>query len=88
MSDTIKRRTNAKLRNSPAPLLERYERASIFKPGELWMSPRGSYYRVMACVIGGHAVLRLGKDGDGKIQRRRWDAVLGWVLQPEDTLLQ
>lgn len=57
-----------------------------FVVGQVWKSPRGKLYRVVA---GGYdhatrlkleATLRLGVDGKGRIVRRRWDAVENWVI--------
>jgi len=56
-----------------------YHDCDVFKPGEVWQSPRGFLWRVMDCVPGVQATLRQGRDGKGRIQRRRWDGVCNWV---------
>lgn len=51
-----------------------------FHLGQVWESPRGTLYTVERVVRGGHAILRRGTDGRGRIERRPWDAVVGWVI--------
>jgi len=53
-----------------------------FRVGEVWKSPRGTYYRVIARE-GWHVTLRAGLDGPGPNQKREWDDVIGWVRPPE-----
>lgn len=57
-----------------------------FEVGQVWESPRGTLYTVVAggydhetrkCLV---AVLRLGSDGKGRTVRRAWDAVKDWVI--------
>ena len=56
------------------------DRADSFHVGQVWESPRGTLYRVMSVRRGGQAELRVGSTGGGRIVRRDWDAVVGWVL--------
>ncbi len=56
-----------------------YHDCDVFKPGEVWMSPRGYFWKVIESVPNGQALLRLGKDGHGRISRRRWDHVCNWI---------
>lgn len=58
-------------------------RVNSFHEGQVWESPRGSLYKVMDVARGGQAVLRLGRDGAGRIVRRDWDAVVSWILRDE-----
>lgn len=50
-----------------------------FREGDVWESPRGTRYRVMECRRGGKASLRVGEDGSGRLVRRGWSDVIGWV---------
>jgi hypothetical protein len=56
-----------------------------FQPGEVWMTPKGSLYRVMGYEDkpgkAKQAILRTGVDGAGRKVLRDWDAVGGWALQ-------
>lgn len=57
-----------------------------FKYGEVWMTRRGTLYRVSGfkpAVPGKRlqVILRLGTDGSGRKILRDWDAVDGWVLR-------
>ncbi|WIJ63894.1 hypothetical protein OI978_24325 [Serratia nevei] len=54
----------------------------LFKVGEVWQSPRGTLYKVMA-VDGTQATLRLGSFGDGLIVRRWIYQNHGWKLWAE-----
>ena len=61
-----------------------------FRVGEVWMSPRGTYYRVESCEIrikgnreSQEVTLRAGLFGNGRIRKREWDSVIGWVRPPE-----
>lgn len=58
-------------------------RVDCFHPDQVWASPRGTLYRVMACEIGGDALLRVGIEGTGRLVSRPWDAVQGWVIYRE-----
>jgi hypothetical protein len=60
------------------------ERLESFHAGQVWQSPRGTLYRVVAVERGRHAVLRAGLDGKGRQMVRGWSAVLGgWVLHSD-----
>ena len=57
-----------------------------FEPGQVWESPRGTLYKVIA---GGYdditrttrqAVLRMGLEGTGRKLFRPWDAVINWRI--------
>ena len=56
------------------------DRVCSFHDGQVWESPRGFLYRVMAVTRGGKATLRLGSDGSGRKVVRDWDAVINWIL--------
>jgi len=57
----------------------RYTTGDVFKPGEVWLSPRGTLYTVEDVTVGGQAVLRIGSTPvRGRIVRRDWDGVIGW----------
>ncbi|WP_019584170.1 hypothetical protein [Thioalkalivibrio sp. ALE16] len=56
------------------------KRVNSFHVGQVWGSPKGTFYRVMDRQRGGKATLRLGADGSGRKMVRDWDAVIGWVL--------
>lgn len=62
------------------------DRVSCFHEGQVWRSPKGTLYRVVECRRRGQAVLRQGIDGSGRVDRRPWDAVFGWVLHMEATV--
>lgn len=53
-----------------------------FRVGEVWVSPRGTYYRVEA-RDGWHVTLRAGLSGPGRLHKRPWGDVIGWVRPPE-----
>jgi len=59
-----------------------YMDGECFKPGEIWLSPRGTFYTVEDVEVGGKAKLRIGNEfGKGRIVRRDWDAADdGWVI--------
>jgi len=57
-------------------------RVDSFHIGQVWESPRGYLYKVME-VKNGQASLRLGLEGNGRIVRREWDAVINWVLRKD-----
>lgn len=59
-------------------------RVDNFHVGQVWESPRGMLYKVIEVRRGGKAVLRLGVDGKGRIVRRNWDAVMGWVIYSDE----
>ena len=63
---------------------EAFDRFNFFHVGQVWESPRGFLYRVVSVMRGGKATLRLGKDGNGRIIRRDWDAVIGWIIYSDD----
>ncbi|MBN3043323.1 hypothetical protein H4F47_10370 [Pectobacterium brasiliense] len=54
------------------------DECEVFKVGEVWQSPRGTFYKVIS-VDSREATLRKGSDGSGKIMRRWWDDVVNWV---------
>lgn len=56
------------------------ERVTCFHEGQVWMSPKGTLYKVISVMRGSLAKLRLGQHGKGRIISRPWDAVIGWVL--------
>lgn len=59
----------------PNPMLRREPDADQFRVGDIWETPRGFLYRVVA-VENGTAILRAGSSGDsGKLVRRAWDAI-------------
>lgn len=53
-----------------------------FRVGEVWQSPKGTYYRVIARE-GWYVTLRAGLDGPGRKQKRDRDDVIGWFRPPE-----
>ena len=55
-------------------------RVDSFHVGQVWESPRGTLYKVISSFRGGQATLRLGSDGKGRIVRRGWSDVFGWVI--------
>ena len=55
-----------------------YADGNIFKPNEIWLSPKGIIYRVQSTKIGGMATLRRGQNGDGPMMKRKWDEVDNW----------
>lgn len=57
-------------------------KGDIFRPGEVWESPKGTLYKVMSVELR-QATLRMGSDGSGRIVRRPWDAVIGWSMSKE-----
>ena len=52
-----------------------------FRVGEVWQSPRGTFYRVIS-RDGFHVTLRAGTEGGGRKCRHPWDGVIGWVRPP------
>lgn len=58
------------------------KRDDLFKVGEVWQSPRGTLYKVIA-VDGNQATLRLGSFGDGRVVRRWVYQNYGWKLWAE-----
>lgn len=63
----------------------RYEVGEIFRVAEVWVSPRGTIYRVIEAThpSGRQLRLRVGANGTGRsIFRDRGD-VLGWVRPPD-----
>ncbi|MEQ9223787.1 MAG: hypothetical protein RJQ08_11730 [Salinisphaeraceae bacterium] len=62
--------------------LDDYADGEIFKPGEVWRSPRGTLYRVGRCRINGQAELQRMGRCRGRTIRRAWDGVMGgWVRE-------
>ena len=62
------------------------ERVTQFHAGQVWISPRGTYYRVEGVERGGWAKLRTGAFGEGRIKRKGWDDTgNGWVLVGDPT---
>lgn len=51
-----------------------------FHDGQVWESPRGVLYRVER-VYAGQATLRVGTEGPGRLIKRAWDDVEGWVCR-------
>ena len=55
-----------------------------FEPGQVWMTPRGTLWRVMGYEwppLGRKkAIIRMGTNGKGRKQKRDWDAVIEWVI--------
>lgn len=51
-----------------------------FRVGEVWVSPKGSLYKVVGTTTPTQVVLRKGADGTGRKSFRRWDCVDGWTL--------
>lgn len=60
-------------------------RADSFHIGQVWESPRLVLYKVMD-IKNNQAILRLGPDGDGRLIRRDWDAVINWRLHSDENL--
>ena len=59
--------------------IDSYTTGEVFKPGEVWSSPRGVLYTVEEVTVGGEALLRLGSNpGRGRLVRRDWDGAIGW----------
>lgn len=50
-----------------------------FRVGEIWLSPRSYFYRVVE-VVGLQATLRMGRNGVGRKVRRSVDAISGWTV--------
>ena len=72
--------------------IQDYEDCTVFKPGEIWQSPRGTFYRVLSNEVGGQATLRRVADADGTPPsscglryvrwnevKIRWHAAVNWV---------
>lgn len=54
--------------------------ADQFRVGDVWKTTRGFLYRVVSVRVNGEAVLRAGATGKrGKIMRKPWDGIGGWV---------
>jgi len=61
----------------------RYGDCEVFRPHEMWESPKGTVYRVV-CLFkddngDSKALLRKGSFGSSKRMVRDFDAVIGWV---------
>lgn len=56
------------------------DRVCSFHEGQIWESPRGTYYKVVKSERNGQAILKQGTDGSGSKIKRPWDAVVNWVL--------
>jgi len=50
-----------------------------FHDGQVWQSPKGTFYRVER-VVGGQATLRVGLEGAGRLVRRGHDRTNGWTF--------
>lgn len=64
------------------------ERVCSFHEGQVWISPRGHYWFVRRVVDNGTrktAELKQGMNGSGRLQRRWFDAIDGWVLHSDPT---
>lgn len=59
------------------------EKLSSFHVGQVWKSMAGTLYTVIEVRRGVQATLRLGTGLRGRIIRRPWDAVDGWVLHED-----
>ncbi|MGH2623093.1 MAG: hypothetical protein ACRDE7_05455 [Sphingobacterium sp.] len=57
-------------------------KGDIFCAGEVWVSPRGTLYKVMTVELR-QAALRMGSDGSGRIILRPYDAVINWSISRE-----
>lgn len=63
-----------------------YGDGKVFKPGERWCSPRGSYYYVQSSTVDGIATLRRlegpysqASPSAGPLRYVQWDGVINWV---------
>lgn len=58
------------------------EPCEYFRVGDVWMSPRGTLYRVTK-RCGPWVTLRQGISGKGRSILRGWSEVIGWVRPPD-----
>ena len=56
-----------------------YQKGEVMQKGEVWLSPQGNVWKVMA-VAKGEAVLRRGYDGAGTKTTRSIYKVINWTL--------
>lgn len=54
-----------------------YADCEVFKPGEIWRSPRGNLYEVENVRVRIQASLR--HVSSRRLHRRAWDGVIGWA---------
>lgn len=57
--------------------IEDYDDFEVFKPGELWKSPRGITWLVLSNAVCGKATLR--RVPGGAKNHRPWDDCINWV---------
>lgn len=60
-------------------MAEKIIKGERFQSGEIWQSPRGFLYKVVA-IAGREAILRMGTHGLGRKRKRQVDAISGWSL--------
>ncbi|HAI51369.1 hypothetical protein [Atlantibacter hermannii] len=60
-------------------MAEKIIKGERFQSGEIWQSPRGFLYKVVA-ISGREAILRMGTHGRGRKTKRQVDAISGWSL--------
>ena len=63
-----------------APDVNQWKDGEIFKPGEVWESPKGLLYTVEEITPSCQVKLRLSAHpGQGRIKWKNWDAVANWT---------
>lgn len=63
--------------------LVKSDRELLFHVGQVWLSPRGYFYKVMDVNCCGQAVLRGGMNGNGRKVLRNKNAVIRWSLHSD-----
>ena len=57
--------------------IEDYEDCNVFKPGEIWQSPRGTFHRVLSSKVAHYAEFRQVADANGTpLKGGRWRMIL------------
>lgn len=57
-------------------------RPKLFQVGEVWISPKGTIFKVVRAYNPSQVVLGRGFDGSGRKVLRRCDRVDGWAIHP------
>ena len=55
------------------------KRVDHFHVGQVWETSRGGLWKVVT-IENGQAVFLQGFEGRGRLKRKDWDDVIGWVL--------
>lgn len=58
-----------------------YADCEVFKPGELWRSPRGTLFHVESSAPNRAALLRPFPRSSGRRRYVPWDGVEGWTRE-------